>query len=416
MCISKRWPVLVCLLAMAVSACAPAATPTPIVVEKEKIVKETQVVLVTPTPVPPTPIPALPDEIRIGVYMPMTGGTAAFGEMQWKAIEFAATQRPSVLGRPVKLILEDNRSDKSDAALAVARLIEVDNAHAIIGTPSSSLAIAGGEVSEKAGMPVLGTTCTNPLVTQGRKYYFRICYVDTFQGPVMARYAVNNLGAKTVAIITDISNDGPMGAAIYFREEFIKLTGDPMSVLAMLSIQSGERDFSAQLNTIKAMDPDVVFVPSMYAEGAALCGQAFKLGLLPDTPILGQDSWDVPAMLEIAGAQAMEGVAFSTMYHPDAFTHALAQQFNTDWKQLTGEFPGKDASGAYDAYYCMLDAIERAGSVDPEAITKALSETKDFMGVTGSITMDADHNARKACPIVGFRNGQKVLLDIVQPW
>ena len=415
MCRAKRWAVLICLLAMVVSACAPAATPTPVVIEKEKIVKETQVVLVTPTPVPPTPTPGLPDEIKIGVFEPLTGNIAGLGQMELMGIKLANKKRATVLGKPVRLVITDNKSDKSDAALAMSRLIEVDQVHAVIGSAGSSLAMAGGEVSEKAGMPVLGASCTSPLVTQGKAHYFRVCFVDTFQGAAGARYAFNNLGAKTAAIITDVSTDATFGLSVYFRAEFIKLTGNAKSILGVISIQGGDRDFRAQLSTINSWKPDVVYAPQMYAEAAPMLAQALQLGLTPGLQFLGVDGWDVPELIKIGGA-GTEGAIYTTHYHPEAFTHPEAKEFLQSFRQEYNSEPSKNAALGYDAYLLLLDAIERAGSLNREAITTALSETKDFVGCAGSITLGADHNARKPVVVLRVKGGKTVVDGITEPF
>ena len=165
-----------------------------------------------------------PDQVVIGVYEPMTGAQAAGGELTMQGVDLAYKQVPEVLDVPIKLVLVDNRSDKAESATAMTRLIENEGAIAVIGSYGSSNSMAGGEVAEKAGIPVMGCSPTNPLVTQGKDYYFRACFIDPFQGRVMAKYAVEELGVKKVAIIQDVAQDYSVGLAAFFREAFIELT------------------------------------------------------------------------------------------------------------------------------------------------------------------------------------------------
>lgn len=397
-------------IALVLGACAPAATPTPRVLEATKIVKETEVVLVTPTPPPPEP---LPDTIKIGLFMPMTGVLAACGEEAWWATQYALKERPTVLGKPIEVVLVDNKSDKAESAVAMSRLIDMEKVHAVIGSAGSSFSMAGGEVSEEAGMPVLGTTCTNPLVTVGRPHYFRVCFTDDFAGSVMAKYAIEQLGAKTAVIIVDVQQDFCVGLANEFRKAFIELTGEPDSLLGMLSFQTGDRDFSAQLTMVENMAPDVVFAPDYFSESALMLQQARDLGV--DTPFLGSDDWTHEEFLEIAG-EAAEGVCFATHFHPDAFTNPTAEKFLSAYRAEHGGMnPSQDAILTYDAYLLMLDAIERAGSVDREAITKALSETTEWQGACGSVTLDENGDPVKPAVVLCVKGGEYVFDSIVEP-
>lgn len=396
---------LVLVLSVVLAACAPAATPTP------------QVVVVTATPEPPTPEPGpepLPDVIKIGVNETMTGWGAPYGDMTWKGIQLAHKKKPEVLGRPVELILADNKSDNTESALVAQRFLDVEKVHAVIGVNSSSKAIAQNEVLDPAGMPAIGPACTNPLVTLDKPHAFRAAFIDPFQGRACAKFAVESIGAKTVALLVDIAEDYPVGLANYFRSAFIELTGDSKSILGFFSFQTGDTDFTAQLTTIKQLNPDLVFCPAEYAEIAAILVQARQLGLTPDMPFLAGDSADVPELIEIAG-EAANGFSYSAQFHPDAYTHPEAVEFvegmRTEYDLEAETF----SVTGYDAYLVLMDAIERAGSVDREEITKALAATDGFVGARGAVSFDEEGNAVLGCPIIGIEDGKKIFRYLVEP-
>jgi branched-chain amino acid transport system substrate-binding protein len=400
----RRLVVVLVVAALVLVACAPAPTPTPEVIVKV----ETQVVVVTPTPIPPAP---LPDVIKIGIFQPMTGVLAASGEDSWKATQIAMAERSTVLGRPVTVVLADDKSDKAESAVAMSRLIDQDKVNIVIGSAGSSFAMAGGEMSEKAGMPVVGTTCTNPLVTQGRPHYFRVCFTDMFAGGVMARYAARDLKAKTVAMVVDIQQDFCVGLGNEFRKAWVAING-PESFLASLSFQTGDRDFTAQLNILKAKNPDVVFLPDYFAESALLLRQAADLGMT--TKFLGSDDWTHAEFLQIAG-DAGNGVCFATHFAPEMCTTPKCQAFLKTWRDKYGGDPSQDAVLSYDAYMLVLDTIEKAQSVDRQVLTDTLAKTKDWPGIGGNITLDANRDAVKPAVILCTSGGKYVFNGVVQP-
>ncbi len=358
------------------------------------------------------PAQELPDVIKIGVYEPMTGAMAAGGQMTWEGVELAHKQKGEVLGTPVEVILVDNKSDKVEAATAMARLIEAEKVVGVVGSYGSSLSMAGGEVAEKAGIPVVGCSPTNPLVTMGKQWYFRVCFIDPFQGAVMAKYAYENLEAKTAAVIQDVAQDYSVGLSFYFREKFIELTGDPMTVVAFTSYQTGDQDFTAQLTYAIAQNPDVIFSSGYYGEAALLAKQARELGY--EGELLGGDAWDAPELIEIA-ADAAEGLTFSTHYHPEGAVTPASEEFVKIYREAYDMEPNAFAALGWDAYMLLLDAIERAGSVDPEAIREAIAETEKFEGVTGWITINWEHDATKSAVIKTVENGEFKFLTVVEP-
>lgn len=353
-----------------------------------------------------------PEEIVIGVYEPMTGAMAAGGELTMQGVDLAHEQKGEVLGVPIRLVLVDNRSDKAEAATAMQRLIEQEGAIAVIGSYGSSLSMAGGEVAEKAGVPVMGCSPTNPLVTQGKDYYFRACFIDPFQGRVMAKYAVEDLGVKKVAIIQDVAQDYSVGLASFFREAFIELAGDPSGIVAFTSYQTGDQDFTAQLASAMAEEPDAIYTPGYFGDAALLAKQARELGF--EGPLMGGDAWEAPELIEIAGSAA-EGLVFSTHYHPDAELSPASKPFVEAFEAKYGERPSAFAALGYDAYMLVVDAIERAGSFDPKAIRDAMASTENFPGVTGTITFDENGDAVKDAVILTVQGGEFKYLTTVSP-
>ncbi len=352
------------------------------------------------------------DEVPIGVYEPLTGPMAAGGQMTLEGIRLAHELYPTVLGKEVRLFVEDNKTDKAEAALTVSRLIELRNVVAIVGTYGSSLAMSGGPVAETAGIPVMGCSPTHPLVTQGNDYYFRACFIDPFQGYIMATYAYETLGARKVAILQDIAQDYSVGLAHFFRQAFVELTGDPTSVVGMSSYQTLDTDFTAQLTYLRGLDPDAIFAPGYYGDVALLVTQARELGI--GVPFLGGDACEAPEFIEIGGAY-VEGVAISTHYSADAPVTDESSKFVAAFIEKYGHSPSAFAALGYDAYRLILDAIERAGSTDPGAIRDALAETYRFEGATGYITMDEDGNAVKTGVILEVKDGEFVYRGSVEP-
>lgn len=352
------------------------------------------------------------DEIRVGVYLPLTGQNAFGGQLELEGVRMAHEEVPEVLGKKVELVVVDNKSDKVEAANAVKRLIDRDKVHAIIGTYGSSLAMAGGEVAEKAGIPMVGTSCTNPLVTMGKKYIFRVCFIDPYQGAGAATYAINELGAKKAALLTDVANDYAVGLAGFFERSFEKMGGE---IVAKLRYNSGDQDFTAQLTEIISKEPDVMFIPAYFSEGAIIMKQAQELGA--EFQIMGGDAMDNPKIVEIGG-DAVEGFVHTTFpYDPSMEDmNPTAQKFTENWKAShPDQDPNVNAALGYDSYMILIDAIKRAGSTEPEALTKALAETEGFEGVTGMTTINETHDAEKPVGIVTIKDGKKQYVATIEP-
>jgi len=352
------------------------------------------------------------DVIKIGVFEPMTGANAAGGEMTVEGIKLANEKIGTVLGKKVELVIVDNKSDKVEAASAASKLIEKDKVVAIIGSYGSSLSMAAGDIVKDAKVPAVGCSPTNPLVTLNNDFYFRVCFIDPFQGTVMANYAFNELGAKTAAIIQDVQQDYSVGLSKYFEEAFIKLAGGANSIVGKTSYNTGDQDFSAQLTNIKSLNPDVIFAPGNYGESALLIKQARDLGIT--TPILGGDTWESPEFLSIGGS-AVEGAVYSTHFTADSPVTEMSKTFLADYKAKYGQDANAFAALGYDAYMLIIDAIERANSADPVKIQEKIAATNGFVGATGNITLDENGDAVKSAVINKVENGKFVYLTTVEP-
>ncbi|MDO5536241.1 MAG: ABC transporter substrate-binding protein [Desulfovibrionaceae bacterium] len=350
--------------------------------------------------------------IKIGVYLPLTGQNAFGGQLELDGIKLAQQEMPKVLGQEVELVVVDNKSDKVEAGNAVKRLIERDHVNAIIGTYGSSLAMAGGEVAEKGKTPVVGTSCTNPLVTLGKKYYFRVCYIDPWQGSAAATYVYDNLKLKKAAVLMDMTNDYAVGLSAFFERSFKKLGGE---VVSKLKYSSGDQDFTAQLTELIRLKPDVVFMPAYFAEGAIIMKQARELGAT--FRLMGADAMDNPDTIKIGG-KAVEGFLHTTFPYDakKADMGAEAKAFTEAWyKAHPGQDPNVNAALGYNAYYVILDAIKRAGSADQQAITDALAKTKDLPTPLGTLTVNATHDAEMPVGIIEYKNGERVYVTEVSP-
>lgn len=332
------------------------------------------------------------DVIKIGVFEPITGANGAGGALEVEGVKLANKMYPTVLGKKVQLVVVDNKSDKTEAASAAARLVEKEKVVSIIGSWGSSLSMSAGDVVKMGKVPAVGASCTNPLVTIGNDYYFRVCFIDPFQGTVMANYAYSTLGAKKAAIIREVSNDYSVGLSKYFTDSFKKLTGDENCIAAVANYNTGDQDFSAQLTNLKGKKFDLIFAPGNFTESALLIKQARDLGI--KVPILGGDTWETQEFLDI-GKDAVEGSTFSTFFSSEKPITKEAQKFLDEYRKEYKKEPAAVTALGYDAYILILDAIKRAGVADSVKIRDQLAATKNFEGSCGVINFDENRNAIK---------------------
>jgi branched-chain amino acid transport system substrate-binding protein len=341
----------------------------------------------------------------------MSGGTAHFGQDTDKALRLAvdeANQAGGVKGRKIKVVTLDTRGDSAEAANAVSRLIDVEKASAVIGEVASSLSLAGGRVAQRRKVPMVSPSSTNPKVTEVGSYVFRVCFLDPFQGKVMANFARNTLKFDKVAILKDIKNDYSLGLAEAFKAAFVAAGG---TISVEQSYSQGDTDFSAQVTAIKGTPSQAIFVPGYYSEVATVARTAQRLGL--KVPLLGGDGWDAPDLLKIAG-DALEGSYFSNHFAPDVAT-PKAQKFVADFKAKYNVEPTGIGALGYDAAAVVLEAMRSAPDLGGDAIRDALTKVKGFEGVSGKITIDADRNAQKSAVVLKIEGGKFKYEATVEP-
>ncbi|MCB2189245.1 MAG: ABC transporter substrate-binding protein, partial [Deltaproteobacteria bacterium] len=304
--------------------------------------------------------------------------------------------------------IADNKSDKVEASNAANRVIQRDKVAAVIGALTSSNSLATAPVCEAAGIPMVSPWATNPLVTQDKKFAYRVCFIDPFQGRVAANFARHNLKAKTAAVMIDISQDYSVGIAAFFERAFTEMGG---KIVAKTHFSTNDQDFSAQLGTVQAAKPEVIYVTGYFTEDALIARQARELGL--KTPLLAGDAAQAQELLTIGG-KAVEGLYFTTHFDEKGVTTEAGKRFVKDYRTKYNEAPDSVSALSYDAYNVLLDAMEKVQSTDAAKVTAALDQTKDFPGVTGVLTL-VDHNAVKPAVILKVENGKFVYVDTVKP-
>jgi branched-chain amino acid transport system substrate-binding protein len=340
--------------------------------------------------------------ILVGHVASLTGDTATFGQSTERGMRMALEEinaRGGALNRPLELRTEDDRSVTEEARTAAQKLLQRDGVVALLGEIASSRSLAAAPEAQRARIPMISPGSTNPKVTEVGDYIFRACFIDPFQGTVMARFAVEELKVKKVAILFDFKQDYSVGLADFFRKTFTELGGE---IVADERYTSGDIEFRAQLTTIRAAKPDAIFVPGYYTELGLIAKQARELGI--DVPLLGGDGWDSEKTLEIGG-KAVEGYYFSTHYAADSDSPKV-QDFVKKYKEKYHETP--DAMGAlgYDTAGILADALTRAGSTDGAKLRDAIASTQNYEGVTGKISIDPSRNARKDAVVLKIEGGK----------
>ena len=352
------------------------------------------------------------ETVRIGEFASLTGKEAAFGQSSHKGTVLAIEKlnaNGGLLGRKVELFTEDNQSKPGESTTAVRKLISRNRIVALLGEVASSRSLEAAPIAQGSHIPMVSPSSTNPEVTQRGPYIFRGCFIDPFQGAVLAKFALNSLHSHRVGVLSSVSSAYSVGLAKYFAEPYVAAGG----VIAIAQKYSeGDKDFKAQLTAIRAAGVDAIFVPGYYTEAALIAKQARELGLA--IPLFGGDGWEAPQLLVIGGT-AVEGCYYSTHYSPED-PAPLVQQFVQAFKaRWGGEMPDAMAALGYDSALMLADAIKRAGSTEGARIRDALAATKGFAGVTGTTSMDADRNASKAAVIVVIKDGRFQFLESVAP-
>jgi branched-chain amino acid transport system substrate-binding protein len=354
--------------------------------------------------------------IRIGGVAPLTGASATFGAstkngclLAFKAVNDAGGIDIGGTKYLISYIFEDDQGSPEVAANAFRKLIDQDEVVAIIGSVMSKCTLAGAPIAQDAGVPVISPTSTNVQVTLTGDYIFRACFIDPFQGAVVASFSYNDLKAKTAAVIFDNANDYTKGLAEVFKPSFEKLGGKVVAYESFTDEQL-TTDFSAQLTNIKAANPEVIFLAAYYAAAALEAKQARALGIT--VPFVGADGWDSAEFTKLGG-EAVEGGHFCTHYSPED-TRPIAQNFVKKYTGIYGQTPDALAALAYDAALILIDSLQRAGSTDGAAIRDAMAAT-NMECVSGQITFDENRNPIKSAAIIKVENGKFVFEKTVAP-
>ena len=351
------------------------------------------------------------DVIKVGEYASLTGKEAGFGQSSHDGTALAVDDLNAaggVLGKKIELITEDDQSQAGQPSIDVRKLISDDGVVAILGEVASSRSLEAAPICQQAHIPMISPASTNPRVTEVGDYIFRVCFIDPFQGTVMANFATKTLKLKTAAVFTDMTSDYSMGLAKFFKQRFIANGG---KIVADEKYNGGDKDFSAQLTAIKAANPDGIFIPGYYTEVGLIAIQARQLGL--NIPLFGGDGWEGAPLIPIGGA-ALEGTYFSTHFTPQDTT-PMVQDFVKKYEARYNATPDAMAALGYDSLMILADAIKRAGTTAGPAVRDALAATKDFPGITGKITIDKDRNASKPAVILEVKNGKYNYLQTIEP-
>ncbi|MBP2626791.1 MAG: hypothetical protein H6Q68_1502 [Firmicutes bacterium] len=355
-------------------------------------------------------------EIKIGGNFELTGGVANFGKQTMQGIQLAfkeANAAGGVLGKKLVLVTADNKSEPSEATNAITKLITQDKVVMVLGPIASSNVLATLQVGQDNKVPVLTATGTNSKITvdngKVKPYAFRACFIDPFQGSVMANFATKTLKAKTAVIYIDSSSDYSKGLAESFEAQFVKNGG---VIVAKEAFLQKDQDFKATLTKIKGMNADTIFIPAYYEEVGKISKQAREIGIT--TPLIGTDGFDDPKVVDIAGAEALNNTFFSNHYSAQD-TDPRIQKFVAAYKAEYGQEPSALAALGYDSALMAIDAIKRANSADPVKLRDALEQTKNLQVVTGVITLDGDHNPIKSAVVIEMKDGKQVFKEKINP-
>jgi len=352
--------------------------------------------------------------IKIGLVAPLTGDVKTFGESTRNGFTIAveeANAKGGINGDSIKMYIADDRNDPTEARNAGSKLINQDGVKLIIGSVSSKCSIPLSEVCQSATAVMITPTSTNPKVTvnedNSRKdFIFRACFIDPFQGMVAAKFAVDNLKAKTSAILYDVGNDYVKGLAEFYRDNFQKLGG---KMVAYESYTKDDTDFSALLTKIKRANPDVLYVPDYYNKVGLIAKQARQLGI--KAILMGGDGWDSPDMMKIAG-DAINGGYFTNHYSP-ADPRPEVQAWVKKYEAKFGSKPDALATLAYDATTLMLEAIKVAKTANPPEVRTALQNFQGLNTVSGSISYDVSGNPIKDAVILKYtKDGQEFVTSV----
>lgn len=358
------------------------------------------------------------NEILIGGNLELSGAVATFGtamkngaEMYFEEVNAAG----GIDGKKIKFQVMDNKSDATEAANVATRLITQDKVVAVMGAATSGNTMGYMQVATDNKVPIITPSGTalevtvDPNTNKVRDYVFRTCFIDPFQGIVMANFAVKDLQAKTAVLYVDNQSPYAKGLAQFFKDSFIKQGG---KIVGEEAFVPEDQDFKATLTKIKGLNPDVIYVPAYYEPVGKIVKQGREIGIT--VPFLGGDGWDSPKLPEIAGAAALNNTYFTNHYSSQQ-DDPIIKGFVEKYQAKFGQVPDTFAALGYDTAVLLVDAIKRSGDASPEKIKEALASSKDVQAVTGKLSFDENHNPIKGAVILEMKDGQQAYKTYVQP-
>ncbi|MFN7729580.1 MAG: ABC transporter substrate-binding protein [Bdellovibrio sp.] len=351
------------------------------------------------------------NEIVIGQFGSMTGSEATFGISTDQGVKLAieeANAAGGIKGKKIKLVTMDNQGKAEEAAAVVTRLIEQEKVVALLGEVASSRSLAAAPIAQGRKIPMITPSSTNPKVTEVGDYIFRVCFIDPFQGTVMAKFATETLKLKKVAILRDMKSDYSVGLADFFTQKYKELGGN---IVAEQTYQSGDVDFKAQLTQIKSKNPDGIYIPGYYTEVGLIARQVRELGI--KAILMGGDGWDSSKLSEI-GQEAVNGSYFSNHYSSES-TDPASVEFMNKFKARYGKNPDGLSAMGYDAALVLIHALKAAPDLSSKAIRDELAKIKDFQAATGKITIDEKRNASKSAVVVQVQGAVNKYVTSINP-
>lgn len=378
--------------------------------------KKLMSVLLAAAMVAATAVPAFAaDTVKIGVYEPASGDNGAGGKQETLGIQYANSETPTVEidGKEytVELDIVDNESSNDKGPSAATQLVS-DGVSIVLGSYGSGVSIAASDIFKQGGIPALGVTCTNPQITQGNTHYFRICFLDPFQGTVLANFANDQFEAKKAYVLTKLGDDYSAGLGHYFTEAFEELGGEVVEE----TFPEGNSDFASYITSAKNAEADVFFAPTSTEAAALIIEQAASQGL--EMPIMAGDTWDSNVILNAAQGKDVQ-IYVTTFYQEGGnaeFDAGMKEFINSD-STNTANNGGDDTIAAvsamgYDAYYVALEALKAAGSTDPADVNEALWDVT-YDGVCGHVEFDENGDAKRDNAYVKTANTETGAWDFV---
>jgi branched-chain amino acid transport system substrate-binding protein len=364
------------------------------------------------------------DVVKIGIFEPLSGAYEEAGKQELMGIELAHELYSTVLGKTVLLVKGDNKSEISLAGAAAQHLVDQGVA-IVLGSYGNTLSLAGGDYFQEAGIPAIAITNTNPLVTKGNPFYFRVSIVDSFQGIMAAKYIFNDMGLSHAVVMKAAEDDYGSAMSQAFSDKLIALTGDPNAITSTLEYHQGTEDYGALIESLKATGVGVVFLTGTAEEAAAIVMAARSQGLT--TRFVGTDLWHQESLIEDAGAAA-EGMVFTTYFDVESQLTEKTDELLAAYRAKYGEDqePASAVALGFDAYLVALDAIRRQeeqkvvlseslGAIKNTQLRDVLQETKDFVGATGGITFDENGDPIKPVVFITVENGEFIHKYTAEP-